>query len=403
MPENNHHSQVSYGRIITAACFSLQAVGVGILISYGVFFNSLIEHFGWSRASIAGASSAALFTSGVFGILVGRLNDRFGPRTLMGIASVLYGLGFCMVSQINTILGLYLFMGFIFGLGYSAVDVIALTTIARWYSKTRGKMTGLVKVGTGAGQFTFPILASFLIATSGWQNAFIIIGSLGFVLLFAISRFLKRDPGTDISENGSENLETSQDKGMVFSQAVKTPQMWLICMINMLLLSSLMSIMIHIVPHARDIGISPHKAAGVLSTIGLVSMLGRFVSGMTIDRTGSKMIMAVSFLLLISSLSWLLAADQMWKLYVFACVYGISHGSFFTAISPIMVELFGIRSHGSLFGVVMFFGTTGGSLGPILYGWLFDLTQSYRTSFMVMLATGIIGLVLLMNLKATTD
>jgi len=42
-----------------------------------------------------------------------------------------------------------------------------------------------------------------------------------------------------------------------------------------------------------------------------------------------------------------------------------------------MVELFGIRAHGSLFGMVVFFGTTGGAIGPILTGYFFDMTQSY--------------------------
>ncbi|HKL00094.1 MAG TPA: hypothetical protein VJ943_07555, partial [Desulfotignum sp.] len=74
-----HRYRADYSRVITGACFSIQAVGVGIYISYGVFFNPLLEAFDWPRAAISGASSAAFLITGLFAMVVGRLNDRFGP------------------------------------------------------------------------------------------------------------------------------------------------------------------------------------------------------------------------------------------------------------------------------------------------------------------------------------
>jgi MFS family permease len=337
---------------------------------------------------------------GLFGILIGRLNDRFGPRILMSFAAVFFGAGFCMMAGVNSLAGLFIIFGLIFGIGLSAIDVIALTTIARWFEKNRGRMTGLVKVGTGAGQFTFPILASVLIAWFGWKSAFIIIGSAAFVILFLIAQFLRRDPVSFYK--GVEKfreLPSNQDEGVSFSSALSKMELWVICLVNLLVVFCLLSILIHIVPHARDIGISPHRAAGVLSTIGAVSMLGRFLSGIAIDHTGSKRIMSVCFGLLIVSLVWLTRSDSLWKLYLFACIYGIAHGGFFTAISPIIAELFGIRAHGSLFGMTVFFGTTGGALGPIITGYLFDRTQSYLPAFWMLIIISCIGFGLLICLK----
>ena len=73
--------------------------------------------------------------------------------------------------------------------------------------------------------------------------------------------------------------------------------------------------------------------------------------------------------------------DKVWMLYLFACVYGLAHGGLLTAISPIVAELFGIASHGALFGIVVCFGTAGGAFGPILSGYLFDITGSYGHAF----------------------
>ncbi|MFH1078641.1 MAG: MFS transporter, partial [Pseudomonadota bacterium] len=235
----------------------------------------------------------------------------------------------------------------------------------------------------------------------GWKNAFIFMGSFAFIVLFAIAQFLRRDPEEVYHSSAStpRELLTFQDQGLSFSRALKTHELWLICLVNLLLVFCLMSILIHIVPHARDIGISPHKAAGVLSAIGAVSMVGRFISGLAIDRTGSKQIMCICFGFLVISLLWLTKADALWKLYGFACIYGIAHGGFFTAISPIMVELFGIRAHGSLFGMVVFFGTTGGALGPISTGYLFDMTHSYIAAFWLLLVISCISFGLLLCLR----
>ena len=411
MQTSSRKLRTEYSLIIAAVCFSIQAVGVGAYISYGVFFNPLMETFNWSRAAISGASSTAFFISGLFALLVGRLNDQFGPRFLMSMGAIFLGSGFGLMSHVASLPQLYLVFGLMFGVGFSTVDVIALTTVARWFSLNRGRMTGLVKVGAGAGQFTVPLLASFLITWTGFQNAFIVMGIIVFILLMAIAQFLYRDPdvynmaksGLSNPEETVSNTETPsvQAKGIALSQALKSKKLWLLCLSYLLTTFCLLSILIHIVPHSRDLGILPHRAAGVLAVIGAVSMVGRFASGLLIDRTGSKLIMIISFVLLISALAWLIRADALWKLYAFAIVYGIAHGGVFTAISPIVAELFGIRAHGGLFGIVIFFGTVGGALGPFVTGFLFDRFLNYATAFFALNIIALIafGLMLCLRMK----
>jgi MFS family permease len=402
-------SRDRYGRIITGACFTVQAVGIGTYISFGVFFNPLMDTFDWSRGAISGASSIAFFIAGLFGMMVGRLNDRFGPRVIMSVAAVFLGLGFGLVSRAETLLQLYLVFGLIFGIGLSAIDVIALSTIARWFAGNRGRMTGIVKVGTGAGQFTIPILASFLIAAFGYQNAFIILGITAFALLMTIAQFLYRDP--DLYDAGRTDpagsipavsdavIRPVQTAGIDYGLALKSPRLWLLCLSNLLLVFCLMSIMLHIVPYGRDMGISPHRAAGILAAIGAVSMAGRLSGGLLIDHTGSKRIMVISFILLLTALVWLTRADTLWELYAFAVIYGIAHGGFFTAISPIVAELFGIRAHGGLFGIVVCFGTTGGAIGPFVTGLMFDRFLNYTAAFTALILIAAMAFVLMLCLE----
>jgi len=131
-------------------------------------------------------------------------------------------------------------------------------------------------------------------------------------------------------------------------------------------------------------------------------MAGRFIIGMAIDRIGSKRCAIISLFMLITALLWLQKADALWKLYLFASIYGLAHGSFFTVISPIVAELFGTFSHGSLFGLVVAFGTTGGALGPIVTGYLFDIKGSYDLPFFLFLIASTLGLGILLMVKPLT-
>jgi MFS family permease len=86
-------------------------------------------------------------------------------------------------------------------------------------------------------------------------------------------------------------------------------------------------------------------------------------------------------------------------LYLFAAVYGLAHGGFFTVISPIVAEFFGIGSHGVLFGVVGFSGTVGGAIGPFLAGHIFDITSSYQLVFFILTGVSVAGLILISLLR----
>ena len=92
-----------YAYLMVAICFSIQALGVGTYIAFGVFFNPIMEEFGWTRAAIAGASSTAFFCWGLFGIIIGRLNDRFGPRYLMTITAIFFGLGCVLMARLTSL------------------------------------------------------------------------------------------------------------------------------------------------------------------------------------------------------------------------------------------------------------------------------------------------------------
>jgi MFS family permease len=281
-------------------------------------------------------------------------------------------------------------------------------TIARWFVRKRGIVTGIVKVGTGAGQMVVPFVVSILIMRYGWRSSCVIVGLAVLIILVAIAQLLRRDPGrmglsSDGGAPGSKDNAVTDTQGLSLREAIRTRQFWTICAAKLAIVFCLMTVMVHIAPFAREIKVSATRAASVLSAIGGVSMAGRFFSGIALDRIGSKRVMIFCFILLIAALLWLQNATELWMLYLFAVVYGVAHGGFFTSFSPIIAEFFGIKSHGVLFGITMFCGTFGGALGPITAGYVFDVTGAYTGAIWICIAFSIIGFVLVAMLKPAVE
>jgi MFS family permease len=394
-----------YGYNIVAAGFVTQAVCIGAMFTYGVFFRELQATFGWSRSMISGAASMAFLIMGGGAALAGGLTDRIGPRIILTTTAVATGIGYLLMASINSLWQLYLLYGCLVGMGFATHDVITLSTAARWFVKRRGTMSGLLKVGTGVGQLTVPLIASSLIAAYGWRQTYLILSGFTITALVAAAQWMRRDPESmGLQPDGElQNIQHSNTSNAVTklptAVIVRSKLFWYICMTEFAGFFCIFTVIVHIVPLARDIGLSPTVAAGLLSTIGGVSMLGRMVMGVASDRLGGRKALIISFMVLLASLAWLLLAFNGWMLYLFAMVYGFAHGSLFTVISPTIAELFGTKSHGLLFGLVLFSGTLGGSAGPLLAGFFFDQTGSYQIVLLILALMAILGLFLVTLLR----
>ena len=405
-PTGNKKTGLYYGYVVAAACFGIQMVGFGIFNSYGVFYIPLLAEFDWTRATLSGANSLSLIVFGSMGILMGSLNDRFGPRLVLTASGLFFGLGHLLMSQVNDIWQLYLFYGII-GIGISSVEVITLSTIARWFVKTRGTMSGIMKVGTGVGMLIFPLLMSWLIFVYGWRYAYTALGLLSLVFLMLVAQFMRRDPGQRHllpDERGEESVDRPDSEGGLFLQEViHTRQFWTICPAYLSIIFCIFAILYHLPVHAVGLGISETSAASILSVIGGVSILGRFGMGIIGDRIGLNRALIFCYFTFVLGFVWLQLARELWMFYLFAAIYGFGQGGFFALWSPMVADLFGTRSHGAIFGIVVFSGSIGGAIGPLLAGYIFDITYSYQIAFLIFLALSITGLILTASLKPITE
>ncbi|WP_137700070.1 MFS transporter [Marimonas lutisalis] len=379
-------------RVVFGACLT-QFTIIGLLFSFGLFFNPLQEEFGWSRTLISSASALSFFMMGVLAIPGGRLNDRFGPRVVLTVTGTAYAVGFLLLSQVTAPWQMFLVFGIFMGLGLGTHDVVTLGTIARWFERRRGIMSGVVKTGTALGQISMPPIAAALLLAYGWRQALVFLGLAALVLLLIAARSMESPP---TPRDTPENANT--DAGHSFAEVRRDRVFWALCLIQFLFFPSMMSVPMHLAVHGTDLGMSTATASTLLSVLGATSIAGRLTVGTVTDRIGGKRAFLMCFSILLGSLLAFAATTAHGLLYLVVAFYGFSHGGLFTVVSPTVAEYFGMRAHGAIFGTILFFGTIGGSLGPIAVGWIFDTTDSYRLAFLMLATMAAIGLALVLSL-----
>ncbi len=398
-----------YGYIVVMAAFFIMVIAHGTYNAFGIFFKPLLTDFGWTRAMTSGAFSLSMIMSGLLAIVMGRLTDRFGPRMVITLCGFLLGLGYLLTSRVSTIQQLYLFYGVIIGAGMGGAYVPLLSTVARWFFNRRGLMTGIVLAGMGLATLIAPPIANQIISNYGWRKSYIILGTVVLAVIVLAAQLLRRNP-TQAGHQANNDYE-AEERGLVLAtggsslrEAVGTRQFWMVFTMFFCLGFSVFAIIVHVVPHATDLGIPAAEAASILATMGGFAIAGLVVLGSAVDKIGNRRVFIIGFILMAVSLFWLTTARDVWMLYLLAAGFGFGEAGCSAAQSPLVAELFGLRSHGSIFGAVDFGFTLGAAAGPFVAGYAFDVFGSYQVVFLVgaaLAVTGIILTTLLMPMKKT--
>ena len=394
-----------YGYIVVVAAFFIMVLMWGTLSTFGIFFKPMLTELGWTRAITSGAFAVFWIIQGLLSIAVGRVNDRLGPRIVITVCGSILGLGYLLMSQTNALWQLYLFYGVIIGTGMSGAFVPLTSTVARWFVKRRGAMTGIVVAGSGAGGLIAPPLANWLISIYDWRISYIILGGIALVAVILVAQLLRRDPAQMGQMPYGESKEETGLKGgtKAFSlrEAASVRQFWLVLSTYICLGFAMFTILVHIAPHATDLGFSAATAANILAAAGGAGVIGRLLLGGVADRIGNRQVFILGFVLMAASLFWLITATETWTLYLLAAVFGFATGGCAVSSSPLVAELFGLRSHGLILGVINLGYCIGAAAGPFLAGYIFDVTGSYSVAFLACAAASVVGLILSAILRPT--
>jgi MFS family permease len=244
-----------------------------------------------------------MLSRGGFGILTGWTTDKYGPRIAVAIGGLFIGLGLMLTSQ-SALWQLYIFYSLLVGLGVGVAFAPLVSTVARWFLKKRGLATGIVLAGIGLGTAIMPVPAAYLIETYGWSVSYIIIGIIALFGIVLAALLLRRSPeemgllpyGSNVVDKPYVTPATVTIKGVTLRDAIGTRSFWVLFIITILFSTCLYMIMVHIVPHSRDLGISGPVAGSFLAMIGIGTIFGRLVGGWLADAIGRRRHLPSSYL-----------------------------------------------------------------------------------------------------------
>jgi MFS family permease len=378
-------------RRLTVAALFVVTCGIATpLAAFGVFLPVLAEAFGWSRGAISTALSINLVLGGLTGLGIGALSDRHEPRVLLVPTVALAAAGFALVSTVGALWQLYLVVGVLGGLGMSSFYLLSATTVAHWFDERRGLALAFVLVGFNLGYIGGGPLAAWLIAAAGWRRAYALLGG-GCGLITVIAALYVRLPRPSeatalrVPSAPDHAMAVSTDaghrRGVTLREALADSRQWCLNLAWLLLGALAFMVTVHIVPFARDQGVSLGGASLALTAYGIGSVGGRVAAGVLSDRVGTLTTMRVAYALQALSLVALLWLPSREMLLGSLAAFGAGFAAADTMIAKAIPEVFGVRAIGAIMGVLTLGWRTGAAVGPAAAGFLYDMSGSYAVPF----------------------
>jgi len=405
--KKNSPQKFFYGWVITGVVFLNLAMAYGSQYSFGVFFPFLIQEFGWTRQSLSGAFSLYAFLYSFLGVILGRWSDRYGPRIVLLGGSLCLGIGIGLISQVQAVWHIYLFYGLLASWGMSAAYITAGPTIVKWFVARRGVALGLAQSGQGVGIILIPQLTGVLISAFDWRQACIFLGLTVFIVLFTTAFFLIGQPEKlGLKPDGEQNKSsrnpfvptqepTYQEYTWSAAEAMHTKSFWVLTALFFSTWLFVFLPLVHMVIFAMDIGLTKESALIALGILGGFSTFGRLVMGFISDRIGRKQTLMVSLGLQVFSWFWLMGTATSSMLYIFAGTFGFSYGAISTLFSAIAGDYFGRLRAASVIGTMFTISSPSAAIGPLIGGYIYDLTGSYQSAFFLGALTNLLALALL--------
>ncbi len=400
-----------YGWTALAGAMLVSVGMVGNAVtSYGVFLPTMSAELDWSRSTLSGPYTAFWIVLGLLGPLAGISISKFGPRKNIILGNLATVLGLLAMSRITEVWHAYLYFGILIGAGQAFGVFIATTTIANnWFIRRRSVAMGLVIAAGGIGGLALPPIISWLISTVGWRWGWVCLAGIHLVLAVALAGMLIRNKPEELGQvPDGEAIESPQgaDSGSPMrrrvyqtavdwrvGEALRTPALWLVVAFSAAHIFSLNFLAAHQVAYVQDLGFSLMTAATTLGLLSGMSIIGQLVCGALATRFEGRYLATVCFAGFAVGMSIFMNVSSLPLIYLHTVLSGISYGGLLVLMPVLIGAYFGRVHYPQIMGWTAPIPTLFGAGGPLLAGFIYDSTGSYRQAFVVMLAFLGIGLV----------
>jgi MFS family permease len=346
-----------------------------------IFLAALLKAFGWSHGRVSWITGGLSLSIGISAPIGGWLLDRFEARFVMGAGAFLAVLGLLSASHshgFESLLLSVLLLGF--GLGASTW-LAASTVIANWFPGRRGFALGIVTAGMEAGGMVMTFTVGYVIAAYGWRAGYFVIAVPALLIAVPLLLAFVRTRPAGASRDSTDEPAESTLPGLEVREAVRTRAFWMLVGVQLAYGLAVGGTFHHLVAFLESLGYRLHSATLVVSIVLGMAALGKTAMGALGDRIGGKNALAIGFLMIAVGVFILLNAAHVSILALWLVVIGIAGAAPVALVPMVTAETLGLRRFGTLFGWLGTVVTVGLFFGPLLVGWLTDVTGSYTQPF----------------------
>ena len=382
---------------VLALCFTLSLLGRGLGESFTVFLKPISEDFGWDRAQVVSVYSLTWLAGGLMAPVVGRLFDRYGPRTVYSLGLLLLGGAFLVASQAQALWQFQLSVGLCVGIGIAFIgNVPNSILLGRWFGPRLPTAMAILYSATGAGVLVLLPASQILIDHFGWRGAHQIFGTITLCLLVPLLLLPWRLFATGSPHIAKKADPDFIDEGWTLVSAMRHHAFWALFSTFFFTAIGMYAISAQIVAYLIDAGFPPLQAAtawGFSGVVLLFGMLGVTQLDAMIGRRPSVLLSyAISIVGII--LLWLLQYyPNFWLLAAFVVTFGSMIGSRGPQITATAMKIFRGERVGTIYGTISIGSGLGSGLGAWRGSLIHDWTHSYNPVIAFALVAVVLGLI----------
>ena len=393
--------------MVCLTAFMLMLMALTVFQGLGTMVTVLQARFGWSRTALSGAFAFARVQGAIVGPMEGFLIDRLGSRRMVLVGYVIMGIGFVLLSQVNSLWQFYATF-FVISLGAGLGGWLAMITVVNnWFIRRRALALAAGTSGIHLGGFLVPVLALGL-EYHGFRWTTFGIGVFLLAIVGPAASVVRNRPEdygllpdddtpapTDPTVGDVAAPAGYSDTDFTVAQALRTPAFWIISVVHLTSTVSIVTLALHLVPKLTDMGMPLVGAGLVVMTYTAVAMPTQFVAGYVADRLPMPPVILVFLMLQATAVMILAVTDTIPMVYLFAVLYGIGFGGRIPLLTAIWGNYFGRRSFATIQGLSQFPNNLAMLAAPLFAGYMFDTRQSYFIPFFSFAVLSYLGALLM--------
>lgn len=364
-----------YGWIIVgAASVAMSATLPGRSHGLGLITEPLIKDLGLERTTFAWINLFTSLLGAAFCLLIGSLLDRYGTRIVMLIVTAALGaavIGMAYVPDGLTLnlVWLSLMLLLVRGFGQSALSVVSIAAVGKWFRRRLGAAMGVYCVLMTFG-FIGPILVmKELIQHSGWRAAWSDLGWLLLVGIAPISWLLVRNTPEEcgqVLDAAKEPEPESARPDFTLRQALCSPIFWVFAVGSSTYNLVWSGVTLFNESVLEERGFDNDAAGMVMAILVAAGLPTNFLAGAVVRRERLGWLLGLSMVMLTLTLLLLPSITARWHLWLYGGLMGSAGGLVMVVFFAAWGQVFGRKELGRIQGAAQIISVLESAVGPLL-------------------------------------